>query len=71
MKRYVFNIMDQTGHTPREFTEDQKTEASALFAKLVGEGRFAYANVGGEQRMLTAFDDTVEQTTFHRQLQGG
>ena len=71
MIRYVFNIMDATGHTPREFTADQKAEAAQTFAKLLGEGRFAYANEGGQQRQLHAFDETVAETTFHRQLQGG
>lgn len=76
--RYVFNVCDRTGHTPIEFSEADKAAAAATFAQLTGpksaggKGMFAYANKGGgEQAHLRAFDDTVEETTFHEQLQGG
>lgn len=70
--KYVFNVCDGTGHTPHAFSEDQKAEAAAKFAELLGGGHFAYANKGGgTQSQLKSFDPTVEETTFHKQLQGG
>lgn len=70
--QYVFNVTDRTGHSPHTFSEDQKSEAATKFAELIGTGHLAYANKGGgDQTQLKAFDPTVEETTFHKALQGG
>lgn len=70
--RYEFNVLDHTGHSSKVFSSEDKVAAEAKFQELVAKGNFAYANKGnGETAKLHAFDDTVEETTFHRQLQGG
>lgn len=70
--RYEFNVLDASGHSTKEFSSEDKAAAQAKFQELVARGNLAYANKGaGETVALRAFDDTVEETTFHRQLQGG
>lgn len=67
-----FNIMDQTGHSTIEFTEDQKKEAQAKFDELVGLGMTpAQRNGGSGDYTVNREFQAADETLFQPQLRGG
>lgn len=67
-----FSIMDQTGHSTIEFTEDQKNEAALKFSELIGQGFTpAQRNGGSGDYTVNREFQAADETLFQPQLRGG
>ena len=68
-----FNVMDHTGHSTIEFTEDQRVEAQAKFDELLAEGKIAGTRRMGETdyQKVKSFSELQDETTFTPARQGG
>jgi len=68
-----FSIMDTTGHSTVEFTDEQKAEADAKFRALIGEGKTAATRKAGETDYKVIKDPAKieDETLFVPQLRGG
>ena len=67
-------ILDQTGHTVKEITDETKAEAKELFNKLLKNGHTAYRmDAPGQGTQIKSFDQigTAEETILRPQLIGG
>lgn len=67
-------IMDKTGHSTVEITDENRAESKALFERLLGEGHSAYRmDAPGKGTQIKSFGDigTAEETILRPQLVGG
>lgn len=67
-------ILDQTGHTTKEITDETRAEAKALFEKLLGQGHAAFRmDAPGKGTQIRSFDEigTAEETILRPQLVAG
>lgn len=67
-------IMDETGHTTLEITDETKAEAERLFAKCLGEGGAAYRmDKPGKGTQIKSLDQAKDapEVILRPQLVGG
>lgn len=68
------HIMDQTGHSTIDITDETKAQAKALFEKCLGEGGAAYRmDAPGKGTQIKNFDQTKDapEVILRPQLVGG
>ena len=69
----TFLIMDHTGHSTLEFTDDQRQEINEKFLALHGQGMTAATRAKGQTDYQVTRDpaDLKDETLFVPRLKGG
>jgi ribosomal protein L10 len=68
-----FFVMDHSGHTTLEFTDEQKAEAQKVFDEFVKEGKTAATRKKGstDYNVIRDPNKIQDETLFVPRMQGG
>ena len=69
----LFQILDHTGHSTIEFTDEQKADAQAKFNQLIAGKHTAATRKTSERdyHVVKDFKQTQDETMFIPQMVGG